>query len=71
MLPFINRSHSVEGIYHTVQKKQTLYQIARRYNINMKLLQDINYIQDPSKIQAGTQLWIPGAQRVLQIHTLN
>ena len=56
-----------EGVYHTVQKGQTLYQIASIYDLNVELLRRANHIGDPKKIRAGTQLWIPGARRVLSV----
>ena len=57
------------GIYHTVQKGQTLYRIAQVYEIDMEVLSRANYIRDVSKIKVGTQLWVPGARRVLSIPT--
>jgi len=55
------------GIYHTVQKGQTLYRIAQVYEIDMEVLSRANHIRDASKIKVGTQLWVPGARRVLSI----
>ena len=56
-----------EGVYHTVQKGQTLYQIATIYDLNVEVLRRANHIGDPKKIRTGTQLWIPGARRVLSV----
>ncbi|MBT3922325.1 MAG: peptidoglycan DD-metalloendopeptidase family protein [Nitrospina sp.] len=56
-----------EGVYHTVLKDQTLYRIASVYELSVEVLQRANHISDPSKLQEGTRLWIPGARRVLQI----
>ncbi|MEK9627907.1 MAG: peptidoglycan DD-metalloendopeptidase family protein [Nitrospinota bacterium] len=55
------------GVHHTVQKGQTLFLIAQAYEIDMEVLRKVNHIRDPSKIQAGMQLWIPGASRVRQV----
>ncbi len=57
------------GIHHTVQKGQTLYRIAEVYEIDMEVLRRANHIRDASKIKVGTQLWIPGASRVLSVPT--
>jgi lipoprotein NlpD len=57
------------GVYHTVQKGQTLYQIATIYDLNVGLLRRTNHIGDPKKIRIGTQLWIPGARRILSVPT--
>ena len=56
-----------QGIYHTVQKGQTLHIIARTYNIDVGRLKRINGVYDPSKLQIGKRLWIPGARRVLNL----
>ncbi|SVE54216.1 uncharacterized protein METZ01_LOCUS507070 [marine metagenome] len=59
------------GIYHTVQEGQTLYFIAHAYDINVNRLKQINRIYDPSKLQIGTRLWIPGARQVLEVGPKN
>ena len=56
-----------QGIYHTVQKGQTLNIIARAYNIDAGRLKRINGVYDPTKLQIGQRLWIPGARRVLNL----
>ena len=56
-----------EGIYHPVQKGQTLYAIAKAYGLSAKELQSINGIQDPSELDVGHHLWIPDADRVVYV----
>ncbi len=56
-----------EGVYHTVQKGQNLYRIAKAYELDVEVLRRVNHIGDPSKLKAGARLWIPGARRVLQM----
>jgi len=58
-----------KGVYHTVQKGQTLYFIARAYDVEINRLKRINGIYNPSKLQIGTRLWIPGAWQVLNVDT--
>ena len=60
-------SSDQRGIYHTIQEGQTLYFIARAYDIDINRLRRINGIYDPTKLQIGTRLWIPGAWQVLEI----
>ena len=60
-------STNQRGVYHTVQKGQTLHFIARAYNVNLDRLKRINGVYDPSRLQMGTRLWIPGARQVLNI----
>ena len=56
------------GIHHTVQKGQTLYQIAQIYGLDMEVVRRANHILNASKIKVGDRLWIPGARRVLSVH---
>ena len=57
------------GVYHTVQKGQTLFYIARTYDIDVNRLKRINGIYNPLRLQVGTRLWIPEARQVLEIHS--
>ena len=57
------------GVYHTVQKGQTLHSIARTYDIDVNRLKRINGIYNPLRLQVGTRLWIPEARQVLEIHS--
>ncbi|MBC8288669.1 MAG: M23 family metallopeptidase [Nitrospinae bacterium] len=56
-----------EGVYHTVQKGQTLYRIALTYDLDVEVLRRANHIRDPKKLPKGIRLWIPGARRVLSV----
>ena len=51
------------GLYHTVQPGQTLYRIAKVYDINETELARVNNISDPRKLQAGQRIYIPGVDR--------
>ncbi len=55
------------GVYHAVKQGQTLYRIATAYDIDLERLKRINGISDPTKLQVGRRLWIPGALRVLEV----
>jgi lipoprotein NlpD len=52
------------GVYHTVDKGQTLYQIAKTYQVDPDRITRINGISDPTKLSIGDRLFIPGASRV-------
>lgn len=51
-----------EGLSYTVQKGDTLSSIASRFNASVKNIQNANRISDPTKIQVGQTLFIPGGQ---------
>ena len=56
-----------DGIYHPVQKGQTLYAIAKAYGVSVEELQQSNGIQDPSELDVGHHLWIPDAERIVYV----
>lgn len=51
-----------EGGQYTVQKGDTLSSIATRTNTSVKDIVNANRITDPTKIQVGQTLFIPGAK---------
>lgn len=56
-----------KGIYHVVERHQTLYRICKTYGVNMKEVTSINGINDPSQIHVGQRIFIPGAKKVLKV----
>ena len=55
---------------HTVRKGETLYSIARNYNIDVNALIQFNQIKDPSKLSVGSILKLPSLYRVEKGDTL-
>ncbi|NIM03900.1 peptidoglycan DD-metalloendopeptidase family protein [bacterium] len=50
------------GIYHRVQKGETLWRISRVYEVDLDELARINHLADATKIRAGQMIFIPGAK---------
>ena len=50
----------LEGRLHIVKPGQTLWRIAKAYDKELEMLARINRIEDPTVLDAGTRLWIPG-----------
>lgn len=55
------------GVYHQVQRGQTLWGIARKYGVDMKTLARVNQLSDADVLQVGQRLHIPGATRRRQV----
>ncbi|MFP4432296.1 MAG: LysM peptidoglycan-binding domain-containing protein [Spirochaetaceae bacterium] len=55
---------NAEPLRHTMQRGETLYSIARRYNVSVDTLVDINSIADPTELSVGTVLLVPGQYTV-------
>jgi hypothetical protein len=47
------------GIYHRVQKGQTLWRIAKMYNVDLQELVNVNHMQDSSRIEMNQYILIP------------
>ena len=56
-----------KGVYHVVERHQTLYRICKTYGVDMKEVAFFNGITDPSKIRTGQRVFIPGAKKVLKV----
>jgi lipoprotein NlpD len=57
----------MRGVYHVVEKHQTLYRICKTYQVDIKEVTSLNNIADPGRIQAGQRFFIPGAKKVLKV----
>jgi lipoprotein NlpD len=55
------------GVMHHVRAGQTLWRIARAYDVPLETLLRENAIEDPSRLEEGTLLFIPGARRELAV----
>ncbi len=55
------------GVYHVVERHQTFYRICKTYGVALKEVASSNRISDPSRIQTGQRIFIPGAKRVLKV----
>jgi len=57
----------IQGVYHVVERHQTLYRICKTYGVDLKRVAALNGIPDPSKIETGQRIFIPGAKKVLKV----
>jgi murein DD-endopeptidase MepM/ murein hydrolase activator NlpD len=55
----------VVGVVHVVRKGETVYRIARAYGVAPADLLEENGIVDPRQVAVGTELFVPGASRVV------
>ena len=59
----IERPH-VPGIYHKVEKGQTLWRISKFYNVKIEDIVRANRIPDAAQISVGQLLFIPNASKI-------
>lgn len=57
----------VVGVVHVVRKGETVYRIARAYGVAPADLLEENGIADPRQVSVGTELFVPGASRVVDL----
>ncbi len=53
------------GVYHQVKKHETLQMIAQAYGVPLKDLTEANNITDVKSVKAGSVIFIPGANQVI------
>lgn len=51
------------GIYHRIEKGQTLWRVSRIYNVDLEEIARINHITDATKLEIGQTVFIPNRQR--------
>jgi murein DD-endopeptidase MepM/ murein hydrolase activator NlpD len=56
-----------KGVYHVVERHQTLYRICKTYGVDLQAVARLNRIRDPGQIDVGQRIFIPGATRVLEV----
>lgn len=56
-----------QGIYHIVKKGQTIYRISVTYGIPQDIIMAANGITDPTTLKVGQKLFIPGADREIDV----
>jgi lipoprotein NlpD len=57
----------VRGVYHSVNRGETLWRIAKTYGVNLQALAELNNIDDVAKIKAGQKIFIPGASQTKRL----
>jgi murein DD-endopeptidase MepM/ murein hydrolase activator NlpD len=58
------------GATHVVKKGETVYRIARTYGVEPRDLLEVNDITDVRQLKPGMEIFIPGAQRPLEVPPL-
>jgi murein DD-endopeptidase MepM/ murein hydrolase activator NlpD len=61
---------SAQGVYHKVQKGETLWRIAKTYQASIEDIIRMNNIPSVAHIEENQLLFIPGATKVLEPETL-
>ena len=56
-----------KGVYHVVERHQTLYRICKTYGVDINRVASLNRIPDHGRIDVGQRIFIPGATKVLKV----
>jgi murein DD-endopeptidase MepM/ murein hydrolase activator NlpD len=65
--PQDDTAEPADGIVHIVQPGQTLWRIARAYDVTLDTLAAANGIEDPSRVDVGTPIFVPGARATILV----
>jgi murein DD-endopeptidase MepM/ murein hydrolase activator NlpD len=65
--PAEDAAEPTDGVVHVVQPGQTLWRIARAYDVALDRLADANGIEDPARVDVGTPIFVPGARATLDV----
>lgn len=60
-------STSKGGTVHVVKRGETLYRIGKAYGVSYEDLAEANDIDDPSRIEVGQRLVVPGVKRQVPV----
>ncbi len=60
-------SSTRDGVYHQVQRGQTLWGIAQAYGVELKILARVNNLANMHTLYVGQKLYIPGAAKQLSV----
>ncbi len=55
------------GIYHPVNKGETLWRICKTYDVDLQEVAELNNIKDGAQIKTGDRVFIPGATKVRKV----
>ncbi len=65
--PHEDAAEPADGIVHVVQPGQTLWRIARAYDVALDTLVEANGVLDPSHVEVGTPIFVPGARATIMV----
>jgi len=56
-----------KGVWHRVQKGETIWRIAKTYRISVEELKDVNDLSEADRVAEGSWIFIPGAGKLLSV----
>lgn len=66
-VPPVTTTTYVEPVYYLVQSGDTLFNISRRFNLDMLKLMQLNGISDPDHVEVGQNLLLPSPTGFLPV----
>lgn len=65
--PVIKKVERPRGIYHRVNKGETLWAISKAYRADLQEIAEVNNITNPAAITEDSVVFIPGADHVVEV----
>jgi murein DD-endopeptidase MepM/ murein hydrolase activator NlpD len=57
-------------VYHHVRPGENLYRIGKAYGVTVERLAEVNHLPDPSRVEVGQRLLIPGAEHEVPVDVI-
>ncbi len=55
------------GVYHRVERGQTLWRIAKVYGVPLQSIVDANHLADAGRLEIGQQIFVPGSSEAMKV----
>jgi murein DD-endopeptidase MepM/ murein hydrolase activator NlpD len=66
-----SKTNTAKVRYHYIKPGETLWNIARKYKVNLDYLIQINHIQHPDRLRVGTRILIPNTSHTYSYSSKN
>ena len=63
-------SKGFNGVYHMVERGQTLWRISKTYGVDLETLQWVNDVEDVTDLRVGRVIFIPGVSKALDMMSI-
>jgi lipoprotein NlpD len=61
------KPENVKGVYHRIKRGETLWSISKTYHVKLQEIAELNNITNPAEIEVDSVIFIPGADRILDV----
>jgi lipoprotein NlpD len=60
-LPLLRHNSPASGVYHVVERDESLWNIAKTYGVDLQSLAEVNNLKPPYTLKPNDKIFVPGA----------